>query len=455
MSQHHEDSIRSEQVDTLIIAGWVLPVAPAERVLTNHAVAIRAGRITAILPQAAAEHEHRQAREVIRLPGHVLLPGFVNAHGHLAMSLMRGYADDYSLSTWLQDYIWPLEQRLVDADFVQDGVELAVAEMLRSGTTCCSDMYFFPATAAACVQRLGMRAQVMTCIGDTRPYGNADRNIARARHLWQQLHKQTLLKVALGPHSLWCMRATTVPKIAALLEEIDMPLHIHLHETAAEVAAAERDNGCRPLTTLHAAGLLNHKTQCVHLAIANSTDIELLAKTGAHVIHCPTSNMKLAAGRCPVEQLQTAGVNIALGTDSAASNNSLDMLGEMRRAALLAKLGAGDATSLPAHEVLAMATINGAAALGWDKEIGSLEVGKAADLIALDLMQPETQPLHNPISQLVYAAHAHQVTHSWVAGRCLLRDRVLTSIDLDTVLARASARAHTLAPTTTAVHHSR
>ena len=433
----------SEPIDTLLIADYVLPIVPAGKIFTNYAVAIRDSKICALLP--ADQINPDRATEVVHLKGHVLLPGLISAHSHSAMTLLRGYADDYPLMTWLNEYIWPIEKNYVDADFVSDGVNLALAEMLRSGITCFSDMYFYPEVTAACAERTGIRCQIAAPILSVHPNRTVDGCLTMAMELWEKYHDRGLITVALGPHSPWAVGTETLTKVGTLAEKTAMPLHTHLHETADEVITAEHNDGRRPLTALHELELLNDKTQCVHMTALNAADIELLVASGAHVIHCPRSNMKLAAGRCPVIRLLDAGVNVALGTDGAASNNNLDLWGEMRAASLLARLGDGDASVLPAAQVMAMATINAATALGLDTDIGSIEVGKLADLIAIDIMQPETQPLYEPISQLIYATHAFQVTHSWVAGRCLMRARQLTSIDLDAVMARAHCHAQVFA----------
>ena len=428
-----------DSTDTLIRAGWVVPVEPAGIVLKDHAVAISDGRISGIF--STAEAAGIDARETFDLPGHVLLPGLINMHGHAAMSLLRGYADDVPLMPWLEEHIWPVEGAHISPEFVRDGVDLALAEMLRAGITCFSDMYFFPNVVAQQSQQAGMRCQITFPVFDfPSAWGSGpDDYISKGLALRDDLKHSELVRVVFGPHAPYTVADEALQKVAMLANELDLPIHIHLHETAAEVAEALQATGERPLAQLNRFGLIGPRTQCVHMTELNDEDIELLASSGAHVIHCPESNMKLASGQCPVVQLAAAGVNVALGTDSAASNNDLSLFGEMRSAALLAKLGTGDATALPAADVLAMATINGARALGMQDSLGSLEAGKLADLIAVDMGQPETQPLYNPVSQLVYAAHASQVTHSWVAGKNLLRDRELTQLDLDNVLQRAGA----------------
>jgi len=425
--------------DTIIRADWVVPVIPAGTALKDHAVAISGGEIAAILP--AAEAAGIDAGESFDLPGHVLLPGLINMHGHAPMSLLRGYADDVPLMPWLEEHIWPVEGAHISPEFVRDGVDLALAEMLRAGTTCFSDMYFFPNVVAEQSQHAGMRCQITFPVFDfPSAWGSGPEDyISKGLALRDDLKHSDLVTVVFGPHAPYTVADEALQKVAMLANELDLPVHIHLHETSGEVAEALQATGERPLAQLNRFGLIGPRTQCVHMTDLNSEDIELLASVGAHVIHCPESNMKLASGRCPVAELEAAGVNVALGTDSAASNNDLSLFGEMRSAAMLAKLGSGDATALPAAQVLEMATINGARAMGLQDSLGSLEVGKLADIIAVDMAQPETQPLYNPVSQLVYAAHASQVSHSWVAGKNLLRDRQLTQLDLDSVVERAGS----------------
>jgi 5-methylthioadenosine/S-adenosylhomocysteine deaminase len=354
------------------------------------------------------------------------------------MTLLRGFADDQPLMPWLEQHIWPAEQAHVSEEFVGDGTELAIAEMIRSGTTTFSDMYFFPNVCAATAQRLGMRCQITFPIFDfPSAWGkDADDYISKGLALRDDFKHSSLVTVVFGPHAPYTVCEDNLAKIATLAAELDTSVHIHLHETSGEVLVAVEQCGERPLDTLHRLGLLGPRTQCVHMTDLGDQDIALLAATGAHVVHCPQSNMKLASGTCRVSALLERGVNVALGTDSAASNNDLNLFGEMKAAALLAKLHARDAATLPAADALAMATINGARALGLEESIGSLEVGKQADLIAVDLRGPETQPLYHPLSQLVYACNGSQVSHSWIAGELVMAQRQLTHIDLDALTLR-------------------
>lgn len=429
-----------QSIATLLNARWIVPVEPEGLVLEHHALAIQDGRILAILPgdQAAARFS---AEVTLNLDRHVLLPGLVNAHTHASMTLLRGFADDLPLMNWLQDYIWPAETRWVDPDFVRDGSRLAIAEMLRGGVTCFNDMYFFPEATAAVARDCGMRACVGLIAVDfpTAYARNLDEYLDKGLALHAALQSEPWLHTAFAPHAPYTVSAPALERIGRLAADLQIPIHIHVHETAAEVARFQAEHGCRPLERLEQLGLLSPRLLAVHMTQLEPAEIERLAQAGAHVVHCPESNLKLASGFCPTARLDAAGVNVAIGTDSAASNNNLDLFDELRTAALLGKGIAGDPRVLPAARILRMATLNGARALGLGDQIGSLEPGKAADLIAVDLSHPETEPVYHPISQLVYAAGRYQVTDVWVAGQRRLADRRLTSLDLDETIQRARA----------------
>lgn len=426
------------QAELLIHAQWVLPVDPLDRQLIDHAVAIADGRILALLPSEEARSSI-EAQRVIELPGHLLIPGLINAHTHAAMVLMRGLADDLPLMTWLHEHIWPAEQRWVDPAFVADGTRLAVLEMLRGGITCHNDMYFHPEVTAQVTAEAGMRALIGMIVVDfpTGYAANADEYIAKGLALYEHYRDHPLIRVAFAPHSPYAVSDAPLQRVRALADELEVPIHIHLHETRDEILQSLRDHGERPISRLHRLGLLGPGLVCVHMTQLEEDEIALLADTGAHVVHCPESNLKLASGFCPVAKLLEAGVNVAIGTDGAASNNDLNMLGEMRTAALLGKGVAGSASALPAATALRMATINGARALGLEDEIGSLEPEKSADLVALDLRDSHTQPLYHPVSQLVYAASQQQVRQVWVRGRQVIRDGLPTRLDNGRIIAAA------------------
>lgn len=427
-----------QSIDTLITARWVIPVEPQGTVHEDHAVAVDKGRIVELLPGAAATARYR-ARETVALPHHALIPGLVNAHTHAAMSLFRGLADDLPLMEWLQKHIWPAEARWVNPEFVRDGVELAAAEMLKSGTTCFGDMYFFPEDAARVCQVVGLRAVLgLILIDFPTAYAQTPEDyLHKGLKLHDELRAVELITTAFAPHAPYTVSDGALTKLRTLNDELNLPLQMHVHETAHEVAEAVRVTGERPLARLGRLGLLQPNLAAVHMTQLTDGEIESLAQSGVSVTHCPESNLKLASGFCPVHKLLQTGVNVALGTDGAASNNDLDMLGEMRTAALLAKGVAQDATAVPAATALRMATLNGAKALGLDEHIGSLKPGKAADLAAIDLSVPALQPVYDPISQIVYAASREQVTDVWVNGRRLLRERWLMTIDEAAVLEKA------------------
>lgn len=424
--------------DLLIHAQWVLPVDAGDRQLADHAVAVRGGRILRVLPSAEARRCVESDR-VLELTGHVLIPGLVNAHTHAAMSLMRGLADDLPLMTWLHDYIWPAEKRWVDPGFVGDGTRLALLEMLRGGITCFNDMYFYPEVTAQAAADAGIRAVLGMIVLDfpTSYAEDAQSCITKGLALHDRYRGHPLIRVAFAPHSPYAVADGPLERVRTLADELEVPIHIHLHETRDEVIASLRDHGERPLARLDRLGLVGPGLVAVHMTQLEDAEIERLAAAGAHVVHCPESNLKLASGFCPAARLLAAGVNLALGTDGGASNNDLDLLGEMRSAALLGKAVAGSASALPAAQALRMATLHGARALGLESEIGSIEPGKSADLVALDLRDAHTQPLYHPASQLVYSAGRHQVRQVWIQGRQVIRDGIPTSLDPDAIIAAA------------------
>ena len=427
-----------ERIDSLIHARWVLPIEPRGAVLDNHAVALRDGRIVAVLPSADADARFT-AERTLRRDQHVLMPGLVNAHTHLAMSLLRGLADDLPLERWLSQTIWPAEARWVSHDFVRDGAELALAECIRGGITCINDMYFFPDATARAALDAGMRASLGLVVLDfpTAWAATPDEYLAKGLAVRDAHVNDAKLSFMFAPHAPYSVSDASFERIRVLAAELEMRIHCHLHETAGEVAAAVAKDGRRPLARLDALGVLGPDLLAVHMTQLTDAEVALCAERSVSVAHCPESNLKLASGNCPVAVLQAAGVGVALGTDGAASNNHLDMFGEMRSAALLAKSVAGDPTVLPAHSALRMATLDGARALGLGDAIGSLTPGKWADLIAVDLGGIEQQPVYDVASTLVYATGRERVTDSWVAGQPLLRDRALLTLDEAALIARA------------------
>lgn len=426
-------------LDLLLLPTWLVPVEPAGVVLKEHGLGIRDGRIAYIGPRTQALK--LAAHEVRELPGILLSPGLVNAHGHAAMSLFRGLADDLPLMIWLEKHIWPAEAKWVDEAFVRDGTDLAIAEQIKGGISCFSDMYFFPKIASERVHNSGIRAQIAIPILDFAIPGaaTADEALRQGIELFGDLKHHPRIKIAFGPHAPYTVSDANLEKVRVIAEELDAAIHMHIHETAFEVQQSVEQYGERPLARLARLGLLGPRLQAVHMTQISEDDLALLVESNSSVIHCPESNLKLASGFCPVELLWQAGVNVAVGTDGAASNNDLDLLGETRTAALLAKAVAGSASALDAHRALRMATLNGARAMGLEAEIGSLEVGKAADIVAFDLSGLAQQPIYDPVSQLIYATGRDCVKHLWVGGKPLLDDRQLTRMDEQQLSATAAA----------------
>lgn len=425
-------------IDTLINARWIIPVEPPGPALEHHSLAVDQGDILELLPAGDATRRYR-ARETVDLPQHTVIPGLINAHTHSPMSLFRGLADDLPLMDWLNHHIWPAEAKWVGPEFVRDGSNLAMAEMLKSGTTCFSDMYFFADDTAHAALAAGMRAVIGLILVDF-PSGYAaspDEYLHKGIQLHDALKHNRLVKTAFAPHAPYTVSDGPLERLRLYADELDIPIHMHVHETAHEVDGAVAQTGARPIARLDRLGLFGPRLIAVHMTQLQPAEIESAARLNVSVVHCPESNLKLASGFCPVAPLLKAGVNVALGTDGAASNNDLDMLGELRTAALLAKGASGEATALPAHQALAMATINGARALGIDEITGSLKPGKSADLAAIDLSGIASQPVYDPVSQIVYTATRDQVTDVWVAGKRLLASRKLTTLDEAAIVAKA------------------
>lgn len=413
-----------------LLPDWVVPVVPEGQVLRDAAVVIEGETIRAIVPRADLDEAFPGA-ERVDLAGRALIPGLINMHTHSAMALLRGLADDLPLMRWLEEHIWPVEGRLMGPEYVRAGTNLAMAEMLRGGTTCFNDNYFFPDVTAEAAIRAGMRATVgMPVIGFPTAWAQTeDEYFRRGLDVHQQFSGEALIGLSFVPHAPYTVGDAAFRRIDTLAEELDIPIHLHLLEAAGEIESSRAEYGMHPLDRLDALGLLGPRLLAVHMTQLTGADIERIARCGVHVLHCPDSNLKLASGICPVAALDRAGVNVCIGTDGAASNNDLDMFGEMRLAAMLAKGTSGDPEAVPAARALSMATIHGARALGMEDRIGSIEAGKRVDLAAVRLDCLETQPVHNVISQLVYAAPRSQVSDVWVDGRRVLHERELTTLD--------------------------
>lgn len=410
-----DDTIK--EIDLIIEARWLIPVVPRAEVLEKHAVALDRGRIVEMLPVEQARLRYRP-RQTVSLDEHVLIPGLINLHTHAAMALMRGLADDVPLMPWLQQHIWPAEKQWMSQRFVHDGTLLACAEMLRGGTTCFNDMYFFPQSAAEAINHAGLRANLgLVVLEFASNYANdADDYLRKGFETRDNLRGNPLLSFSLAPHAPYTIENRSFEKIITYAEQLDIGIHTHIHETRDEISQSKVKFGMRPLQRLAELELLGPNLVAAHCVHLEPHEIDMLAEYGCHIAHCPSSNLKLASGIAPVAELLANGVNLGLGSDGPASNNRLDMFGEMRMAALLAKGVSGDATILPASQALEMATINAAKALNLENSIGSIEAGKLADLAAVRIADAETLPCFDPLSHLVYVAGREHVSHVWIAG---------------------------------------
>lgn len=423
----------------ILSGAWVLPVIPRGAILEKHAVVVQDERILEILP---LEEALARYPDVVHLhfPHHALMPGLVNAHTHAGMNLLRGVGGDLPLMRWLQESVWPLEGRMLSSEFITAATRIAIAEMLRGGTTCFNDMYLFPETTAEVVDAMGIRAMLgLTVIDFPTPWADSSKEcFFKGEQLASTYSGQDRIRFALAPHAPYTVGDETLREVLRRASRQNLPIHMHVHETAAEVDRAVAETGERPLARLRRLGLLNRPFMAVHMTQIDAVEHQWLTEYPVSVVHCPESNLKLASGFCPVGQLLAEGVNVALGTDGVASNNDLDMLGELRTAALLAKGYAEDATALPAWQAVEMATLSGARALGLENLIGSLEPGKQADVIAIDLGKLECQPAHDPFSQILYSSTRESVSEVFVAGKHLLRQRELSGVDLEELLVLAS-----------------
>lgn len=428
--------------DTILDAAWVLPIAPVNEALSNHSVCILHERICAIGPTSAI-HKHFTAPEHHSFNDSIIVPGLINAHTHAAMTLLRGAGEDMPLESWLRNCIWPLEQQLVGPEYVTAGVELAIVEMLSHGITTFTDMYFFPEITARIARIANIRTVAAFPIFAA---PNAwSRNVDECFELGFRLHDEyaqdPLVSIAFGPHAPYSVDYKTLERVHMYAQELGLNVHTHLHETAAEVAAARARHGRSWIAVLAEIGLVNPQLQAVHMTQLDIAEIELLAEYGAHVVHCPNSNLKLADGVCPVNQLDASGINVAIGTDGAASNNALSVLADARTSALLAKMQAGDPIAGNARQALLKATLGGARALGRDHELGTLEPGKLADIAVFSPVSICAQPVYDPFASLLHNGGAWRADNVWVHGRASQRNGLPMHLDLAAIRARVEVQA--------------
>jgi 5-methylthioadenosine/S-adenosylhomocysteine deaminase len=429
-----------QTINQLVHAKWIITCEDNNRVLEHHAIAIQDGKILDILPSTEAAKKY-QAQTEQHFKTHAITPGLINAHSHIAMNVFRGLADDLALMDWLSHHIWPAEAKWVSDEMVYDASLMAMAEMIRCGTTCFNDMYFYPEATAKAAELAGMRAFIGMTIIDvpTNWAKNAKECFAKSHAFLLQYEHHALITPTFAPHSTYTVSIEDLAKINALADDYNLKINIHLQESKHEVDESLKKHGKRPLQRLHDIGMVSPRLIAIHMTDLNNDDFTILEKTRPNIVHCPESNMKLASGMSPVQRLLNLPINVALGTDGAASNNDLDMISEMRSAAFLGKIATYDPKAVSAETALKMATLHGAKALGIDHLTGSLSIGKSADFISIDLEQIETEPLYHPISQIVYAASRHQVTDVFVAGKQLLKNRQLTTLNEKEILEKAQS----------------
>lgn len=429
---------RMEHVDTLIAARWIIPIEPPGRVLHDHVVAVRQGRIVGIESREQAQQRF-SAPQFIDRPTHVLLPGLVNAHTHAAMALLRGAAESSSLGHWLTVQVGPLEQRWMDAEYVRDGTELAIADMLTSGTTCFADMHLFPEIVAQAASAARIRACIGLPVLDAPSLWaeSANEYFHKGLSLHDEYRDDPLITSAFAPYTPAGLSDETLSRVRRAADELELPVTMHLNESRSDAAS----EGERTLVRLERLGMLSPLLAAVHMVHVEDEDLDRAARGGISVIHCPQSNLKLGNGVCPIPAIRARDMNLALGTDGAASNNDLSLLDEMRTAALLVNgisaRRAETPTPLSAHDWLRAATLGGARALGLGDAVGSLIAGKWADLCCIDLARPQSQPVYDPAVQLIHSVSRDQVSDVWVAGRQLVAAGQLTHMDLGDVLERA------------------
>src|SRR3990167_6633986 len=428
-----------QKIDHLICAKWIITCEDNNRILEEHALAIHQGKILAILPIQDAKQKYQA--ELCHYPAHAIMPGFINSHTHISMNIFRGLADDLELMDWLTNHIWPAEGKWVSHELVYDASLLAMAEMIRGGITCFNDMYFFlDATAQAAIEA-GIRAHIVMTIIDvpTAWAKTTDEYFEKALDFYHRYKNHDRIIPTMAPHSTYTVSKENLIKVNEIAMQYHLKINIHLQEAPSEVQQFLVKHNKTPLQLLDEIGMVTPNLIAIHMTQINDNDFAILQRARPSIVHCPESNMKLVSGACPVEKLSQLGINVALGTDGAASNNDLDMFGEMRSAAFLGKMTANNPKAVSADHVLKMETLNGAKALGINHLAGSLAPGKAADFIAINLDEIETQPLYQPISQIVYATPRSQVTDVWVAGKQLLKDRELLTLDKKKLVDKAKS----------------
>lgn len=418
----------------LLVCGTVVTLDQDSRVIENGAVAVQDDCIVAVGPAVELERTCRPSAR-LELEHGLVMPGLVNVHTHAPMSCLRGIADDLPLMTWLQEYIFPVEAKL-NSEIVYQATLLSIMEMIRSGTTCFSDMYLFAKDVARAVDQSGMRGWLSEPLYDfpSPNYGELAAGFDYVDELFDLYREHPLITIAAAPHSTYTCAPDLLVRLKEKAEQNQAIFHIHLSETREEVETIQQRFGLTPVRHLDKLGLLDSRMTAAHCVVLDVGEIELLARRGVKVAHCPESNMKLASGVAPVPQMLEAGLVVGLGTDGCASNNDVDLFTEMDTAAKLHKVHTLDPTVMSAEQTLSLTTMGGARLLGVEDQIGSLAPGKKADLIVLDLNQPHLTPLYHIPSHLVYAARGSDVVHSVINGKIVMKNRQFTTLDEKDIL---------------------
>lgn len=418
-----------------IEAKWLIPINKNNpnyktKVIKDTAIVIEDQLIKDILP---IEHARKKYQNLPKkqLQNHAVMPGFINSHTHAPMNLLKGYADDLPLMTWLNDHIWPIENEFFSDEFAYDGALLAICEMLKSGTTCFNDMYFYSSSIAKAAHNLGIRANIGTHVFDfpSNWAKNIDEYLNKCLEVVTEYKNSDLINPVVCPHAPYTVSDESFKKVINFANKYNLPIGCHLHETMDEINQSLKEFKTRPIDRLNKLGVLDQNLHAIHMVHLNYEEMAVIANKNISIAHCPESNAKLASGFCKIKELLEYNINIGLGTDGAASNNDLDMLGEIRTAALIAKNSAQDPTILPDYQALELATINSAQLMGLENKVGSLTIGNEADIIAIDLSDYSSQPVYNPISSIVYTASRQQITDVWVKGIPKVEDGNLIAID--------------------------
>ena len=430
--------INKKNASIIISASWIFTSNSADQLLSDYSIVIKGNQIIDLVHQSKVFDEY-DAEEIYQLTDHILIPGLINTHTHAAMSLFKGFSDDLPLQDWLNNYIWPAEKKFVNSSFVKDGSMLALSEMIKAGVTTFNDMYFYPESTAEASIELGVRSNVGLVVLDfpTNYAADPEDYLVKGFEFRDRWRSEELITTSIAPHAPYSVSDEAFSLINTYSEELGINIHMHLHETQWEIEDSVKRYGITPVQRLNNLGIINPSLIAAHCVHLNDQDMATLAKNKVSIVHNPSSNMKLGSGIADVAKMIKQNLNISLGTDSSASNNRLDIMEEMRLAALLTKGKNKSPELLSATQAIKMATINGAKTLGLDSIIGSIEKNKIADLVAIDLNSIENQPIYNPLATLVYSSSKSDVSYVWINGKIKLKEKELVNLDQEKIIQMA------------------